>query len=105
MRARAAQLATLELGPHSDIDIRRDLDAQVEADRLTRLDHMPAREAAQRDGTLARIYGYGDTWGALKVVRRCVESPPRERDDLSPHGEAAAYGVLIPIADQSDLTI
>jgi type IV secretory pathway VirD2 relaxase len=52
MRARAAQLATLELGPRSDLEIRRDLDAQVEADRLTRLDRVLAREAAQRDGVV-----------------------------------------------------
>ncbi|MCC6887290.1 MAG: DUF3363 domain-containing protein [Hyphomicrobiales bacterium] len=52
MRARAAHLATLELGPRSDLEIRRDLDAQVEADRWTRLDRALAREAAQHDGVL-----------------------------------------------------
>jgi type IV secretory pathway VirD2 relaxase len=50
MRARAARLATLELGPRTDIEIHRDLDAQVEADRWTRLDHALAREAGQYDG-------------------------------------------------------
>jgi type IV secretory pathway VirD2 relaxase len=52
MRSRAAHLATLELGPRSDIEIRRDLDAQVEADRWTRLDRALAREAAQHDGVI-----------------------------------------------------
>ena len=52
MRARAAHLATLELGPRSDIEIRRDLDTQVEADRWTRLDRALAREAAQHDGAV-----------------------------------------------------
>src|SRR5207253_9530012 len=52
MRARAAHLATLELGPRSDLEIRRDLDAQVGADRWTRLDRALAREAAQHDGVI-----------------------------------------------------
>jgi type IV secretory pathway VirD2 relaxase len=50
LRARAAHLATLDLGPRSDLEIRRDLEAQVEADRWTRLDHALAREAAEHDG-------------------------------------------------------
>jgi type IV secretory pathway VirD2 relaxase len=52
LRARAAQLATLELGPRSEFEIRRDLDAQVQADRWTRLDRALARESAQRDGVV-----------------------------------------------------
>jgi type IV secretory pathway VirD2 relaxase len=52
MRARAAHLATLELGPRSDLEIRRDLEAQVEADRWTKLDRALAREAAQHDGVI-----------------------------------------------------
>jgi len=52
MRARAAHLATLELGPRSDPEIGRDLDAQVEADRWTKLDRALARGAVQRDGVV-----------------------------------------------------
>jgi len=52
MRARAAHLATLELGPRSDLEIRRDLEAQVEADRWTKLDRVLARQAAQDDGVV-----------------------------------------------------
>jgi type IV secretory pathway VirD2 relaxase len=52
LRSRAAHLATLELGPRSDLEIRRDLDDQVEADRWTRLDRALAREAAQHDGVV-----------------------------------------------------
>ena len=52
LRARAAHLATLELGPRSDLEIRRDLDAQVEADRWTKLDRALAHEAARRDGVI-----------------------------------------------------
>jgi type IV secretory pathway VirD2 relaxase len=50
LRARAQNLATLELGPRSDIEIRHGLDAQVEADRWTRLDRVLAREAASHQG-------------------------------------------------------
>jgi type IV secretory pathway VirD2 relaxase len=50
MPARAAHLATLELGPRSDLEIRRDLDGQVEADRWTKLDRTLANEAAQHNG-------------------------------------------------------
>jgi type IV secretory pathway VirD2 relaxase len=52
LRARAAHLATLELGPRSDLDIRRNLNSQVEADRWTNLDRTLAREAAQHDGVV-----------------------------------------------------
>jgi type IV secretory pathway VirD2 relaxase len=52
LRARAAHLVTLELGPQNDFEIRRDLDAQVEADRWTNLDRVLAREAAPHDGVV-----------------------------------------------------
>jgi type IV secretory pathway VirD2 relaxase len=52
LRARAAHLATLELGPRTDLEIRRDFEAQVEADRWTALDRALAREAAQHDGVV-----------------------------------------------------
>jgi type IV secretory pathway VirD2 relaxase len=52
MRARAARLATLELGPRTDREVHRDLEAQVGADRWTRLDQVLAREAAQNDGVI-----------------------------------------------------
>src|SRR5580692_9798537 len=49
MRARAAHLVTQELGPRSDLEVRRGLDAQVEADRWTLLDRALAAEAARHD--------------------------------------------------------
>jgi type IV secretory pathway VirD2 relaxase len=52
LRARSAHLATLELGTRSDLEIRRDLEGQVEADRWTALDRAIAREAAQHDGVV-----------------------------------------------------
>jgi type IV secretory pathway VirD2 relaxase len=53
MRARAEHLVTLELGPRSDLDIRRGLEAQVEADRWTNLDRSLATEAARNDQIVA----------------------------------------------------
>jgi type IV secretory pathway VirD2 relaxase len=47
MRARAQDLVTQELGPRSDLDIRRSLDSQVEADRWTRLDRQLVRDASR----------------------------------------------------------
>ena len=38
MRSRAQALVTMELGPRTDLEIRRGLDAQVDADRWTQLD-------------------------------------------------------------------
>ncbi|MBI1208524.1 MAG: DUF3363 domain-containing protein [Azospirillum sp.] len=48
MRARAAELATLELGPQSDIELRRKLAGEVEAEHWTRLDR--ALQSAAGDG-------------------------------------------------------
>ena len=44
MRARAADFVTQELGPRTDLDIRRDLAAQVEAERWTQLDRQLIRD-------------------------------------------------------------
>jgi type IV secretory pathway VirD2 relaxase len=49
LRARAADLATLELGRRTDLDIRRRLDAEIDADRWTGLDRALAVEAARHD--------------------------------------------------------
>ncbi|MBV9014288.1 MAG: DUF3363 domain-containing protein [Alphaproteobacteria bacterium] len=52
MRARAQHLVTLELGPRSDREIAHALQAQVRAERWTRLDRALAREAAMRTGVV-----------------------------------------------------
>jgi type IV secretory pathway VirD2 relaxase len=48
MRARAQDLVTQELGVRSDIDIRRTLDNQIDAERWTRLDRQLVRDAGQQ---------------------------------------------------------
>lgn len=60
LRARAAHLVTLELGPRSDHEIRQDLEAQAEADRWTRLDQALAREAARHEGVVDLRPGVDD---------------------------------------------
>ncbi len=50
LRARAERLATLELGPRSEQEIRQALERQVDADRWTPLDQALAREAGKHDG-------------------------------------------------------
>lgn len=44
MRARAQDLATLELGPRTDLDIRNHLERQVEAEHWTQLDRQLVRD-------------------------------------------------------------
>jgi type IV secretory pathway VirD2 relaxase len=51
MRARARELITHELGPRTEIDIRRSLERQVEAERWTDIDRDLAR-SVQRDGLI-----------------------------------------------------
>ena len=52
MRDRAGALVTQELGPRTDVEVRRDLQNQVEAERWTKLDRALAREAAARRGVV-----------------------------------------------------
>ncbi|CAN7342181.1 relaxase/mobilization nuclease domain-containing protein [Mesorhizobium sp. LjNodule214] len=48
MRARAADLVTQELGPRTDLDIHRNLQRQVEAERWTQLDRQLVRDGRDR---------------------------------------------------------
>ncbi|MFN5719362.1 MAG: relaxase/mobilization nuclease domain-containing protein, partial [Bradyrhizobium sp.] len=47
LRARAGDLVTRELGPRSELEIRRGLEAEVTSERWTRLDRVLAREAGK----------------------------------------------------------
>jgi type IV secretory pathway VirD2 relaxase len=51
LRARAGELATLELGPRTDAELRRQLSAQIGADRWTPLDRSCSR-LADADGVV-----------------------------------------------------
>ena len=47
MRDRACHLITLELGPRTELDIRRSLERQIEAERWTELDRQLVRETRE----------------------------------------------------------
>ncbi len=51
MRNRAQDLITQELGPRTDLDIRRSLERQIEAERWTQIDRQLAHDAG-RDGII-----------------------------------------------------
>ncbi len=71
MRGRARELITRELGPRTEIDIRRSLERQVDAERWTEIDRDLAR-SAQRDGLIDMALEPGsqpDVTHALKVGR------------------------------------
>lgn len=48
LRDRAQDLVTLELGPRTELDIRRSLQRQIEADRWTQLDRQLLRDANEQ---------------------------------------------------------
>jgi len=52
LRARAGDLVTLELGPRSELEIRKGLEADTAAERWTRLDRVLTRQAGAADGVV-----------------------------------------------------
>ena len=50
LRARAGDLVALELGPRSELEIRKGLEADVVAEHWTRLDRVLARQSGAADG-------------------------------------------------------
>ncbi len=52
MRARARALVTLELGPRTEVEIRRDLQSQIDAERWTPLDRDLVRRAQVGEGVI-----------------------------------------------------
>ena len=71
MRDRARELITQELGPRTDLDIRRTLESQIEAERWTQLDRQLVRDAG-KSGIIdlaLRADRQPDEFHALKVGR------------------------------------
>ena len=52
LRARAGDLVTRELGPRSELEVRHSLEAEVSAERCTKLDRVLAREAGRTEGVV-----------------------------------------------------
>ncbi|SIQ87664.1 MULTISPECIES: VirD2 family relaxase/mobilization nuclease [Paracoccus] len=71
MRARAQDLVTQEFGPRTDLEIHRNLERQVEAERWTQLDRQLVRDA-HKSGIIdlaPPAVGQPDEFHALKVGR------------------------------------
>ena len=71
MRDRARELITQELGPRTDLDIRRTLESQIETERWTQLDRQLVRDAG-KSGIIdlaPRADRHPDEFHALKVGR------------------------------------
>ncbi|MBR7653660.1 DUF3363 domain-containing protein [Brucella oryzae] len=71
MRDRARDLITQELGPRTDLDIRRSLESQIETERWTQLDRQLVRDAG-KSGIIdlaPRTDRQPDEFHALKVGR------------------------------------
>jgi type IV secretory pathway VirD2 relaxase len=71
MRARAQDLVTQELGPRTELDIRRNLDRQIGAERWTQLDRQLARDGG-RGGLIDTALSAGvpiDEFHSMKVGR------------------------------------
>lgn len=71
MRDRARELITQELGPRTDLDIRRTLESQIETERWTQLDRQLVRDAG-KSGIIdlaPRADRQPDEFHALKVGR------------------------------------
>ena len=78
LRARAAQLVTLELGPRSEQEIHRSLERQVDADRWTPLDQALARDAARNDGVID-LRPVGDQAGDVERTALVARARKLER--------------------------
>jgi type IV secretory pathway VirD2 relaxase len=69
LRARAGDLVTRELGPRSELEVRRGLEAEVTAERWTRLDRMLTREAGRAEGVVDLRPGRDIAGDPLREVR------------------------------------
>ena len=69
LRARAAALVTEELGARTELEVRRGLEAEVSAERCTRLDRILAREAGANDGVVDLRPEVGAPTNPLHAIR------------------------------------
>jgi len=69
LRARAGDLVTRELGLRSELEIRRGLEAEVTAERWTKLDRLLAREAGRAEGVIDLRPGRDSTPDPLREIR------------------------------------
>jgi len=108
MRDRARDLITQELGPRTDLDIRRTLDRQVDAERWTQLDRQLVRDARDTGviDLAPRPGEQPDVYHAQKVGRlRKLESLGLS-DQIGPGQwviDASAEATLREIGERGDI--
>jgi len=81
IRLRAQELATLELGPETDLELRSKLSAEVTAERFTRINRVMLAEAGE--GTLNLRLEAGQVRADFDRTLRVGSSPRRWRTPLS----------------------
>jgi type IV secretory pathway VirD2 relaxase len=69
LRARAGDLVTRELGPRSELEVRHSLEAEVSAERWTKLDRVLAREAGRTEGVVDLRPGRDAAGDPLRELR------------------------------------
>jgi type IV secretory pathway VirD2 relaxase len=69
LRARASDLVTRELGPRSELEVRRGLEAEVAAERWTKLDRALAWEAGRAEGVIDLRPGHDAAADPLREIR------------------------------------
>ena len=100
MRSRAQGLITQELGPRTDLEIRRSLKREVEAERWTGLDHILAREAGRNGGIIDLRPQHGSE---LDEVRLMKVARVRKLEVLGLAREAASGQWVL--ADNTETTL
>jgi type IV secretory pathway VirD2 relaxase len=81
IRERASELATLELGPVTEIDHQRKLSAEIGQDRFTRIDRAMIEEA--RDGLMDLRHDPGDPRGLARRALRLARLDKLEKMGLA----------------------
>ena len=89
MRLRAQHLATLELGPETDLELRAKLQAEVAAERFTRIDRAMLREA--RDRMLDLRAEAGQVRADFDRTLRIARLQNLERYGLAREGEPGVW--------------
>ncbi|WP_406586599.1 relaxase/mobilization nuclease domain-containing protein [Asaia lannensis] len=108
MRDRARDLITQELGPRTDLDIRRTLDRQVDAERWTQLDRQLVRDArdtgvidlAPRPGEQPDVYHAQKVGRLRKLESLCLS------DQIGPGQwviDASAEATLRELGERGDI--
>lgn len=69
MRSRTPELLTQELGPRTDLEIRKSLNREVEAERWTELDRVLAREAGRNNGIIDLRPQHGSESDELRLLK------------------------------------